>query len=191
MNELVTASLVVCIEVLFGDITLGQLEITSTFCLGREQCTCLRYKTLTQVFQTSTDSQTALRESRLCTAVNDLEEQLAHSSIDSIAYEVGIECLKDSLTYEDLACHSSRVSHTRATDGLHQCLFDDTVLYIQTEFARTLLWSAPTNTVSHTRDVSDLFGFHPLTLFWDWSWTMVRSFSYLAHFLYLFAVNHV
>ena len=43
----------------------------------------------------------------LATTVNNLEEELAHSCIDSIAYEVSVQSLKNSLAWENLRSHSS------------------------------------------------------------------------------------
>ena len=39
--ELVSASFIVCIEVLLGDITLCKLQVANAFCLGSEEGTCL------------------------------------------------------------------------------------------------------------------------------------------------------
>ena len=72
----------------------------------------LAAQTLAEVFQRSANSQTAFRESRLSAAVNDLQEQFAHSSVDSVANEVGVERLEKSLAREDLRSHSGRVGHT-------------------------------------------------------------------------------
>ena len=59
-----------------------------------------------EVLKTSTDYKTALRECALCTSVNNLEEELAHSCVDSVANKVGIQSLKDCLTWENLRSHS-------------------------------------------------------------------------------------
>ena len=109
--------------------------------------------TLAQVVQTCADGQTVLRESGLAAAVDDLQEQLTHSNVDSVADEVGVEGLEDGLTGKDLGSHGGRVGHTRAADGLNEGLLDDAVLDVQRELAGALLRCAPTHTVRKTGDV--------------------------------------
>ena len=122
-----------------------------------------------EILERSTDNETTLRESRLCTTIDDLLEQLTHCGIDSIANEVSVQCLQDGLARENLRSHRCRVSHTRATDSLNQSLLNDTLFNVESKFARTLLWSAPTNTVSKTGDILNLLSAHPLALLRNWS----------------------
>ena len=84
-------------------------------------------------------------------------EELAHGCVDGIAHEVGVESLEHSLARQDFSSHSSRVSHTRATDCLDKALFNHAVLYVERQLAGTLLRSAPANAVSKARNVFDFF----------------------------------
>ena len=43
---------------------------------------------------------------------DNLQEELAHSGVDGIADEVGVQGLEDGLAGQDLRSHSGRVSHT-------------------------------------------------------------------------------
>ena len=187
---LVTANLVVGIEEHLGDVTLGEFEIASTLGNGAIERTSLRTETLTEVFQTSADSQTALRESTLCATIDNLQEQFAHSGVDSVAYQVGIQGFQQCLARQDFTCHSSRVGHTRATDGLNQCFLDDTVLHVEAQFAGTLLRSAPTDTVGVTRNVLNLLCLNPFALLGNGCRSMIGALADAAHVLHFCGINH-
>ena len=55
---------------------------------------------------------------------------------------------------------------------------------------RELLRCTPTDTVCQTGDVFDLLCLNPFSLFWDWSWSVVRTFCNDAHVVYFLCINH-
>ena len=55
----------------------------------------------------------------LCSAVYDLEEELTHSRVYSVADEVCVERLENGLAGQDLCCHSGGVCHTRTANGFN------------------------------------------------------------------------
>ena len=111
-------------------------------------------------------------------------------NIDGIAHQVGVQSFQNGLAGQDLACHSSRVGHAGAADGLHQSLFDDAVLDVQRQLAGALLRCTPAHTVGVAADVLDLIGLDPCALFGDGSRTMLRTFGDRAHILYLLRIGH-
>ena len=73
------------------------------------------------------------------------------------------------------------MGHARAADGLDEALHDDTLLDVERELAGSLLGSAPSHTVGVARNVLDLLGLNPLTLFRNWSRAVVGTFFDNAH----------
>ena len=172
------------------DVALGQLQITDALLLGGEDGAGHGAQALAQVVQTCADGQTVLRESGLAAAVDDLQEQLAHCHVDGVAHQVGVQSFQNGLAGQDLACHSSRVGHAGAADGLHQSLLDDTVLDVQRQLAGALLGCTPAHTMGVAADVLDLLGLNPLALFGNGSGAMVCALGDGAHILYFCTVNH-
>ena len=77
----------------------------------------------------------------------ELKEKLTHSNVDCVANKVCVKALKKSFAGENFRRHSSRMCHTRATDCLNECFYNNAVLYIKAELARTLLRSTPADAV--------------------------------------------
>src|SRR5699024_8894854 len=105
-NELVTDDLVVLIQSGLQDVALGQLQVTNALGPGGEDGAGHAAQTLAQVLQAGADGQAALAEGSLAAAVNDLQEQLAHSHVDGVAHQVGVQSFQDGLAGQDLASHS-------------------------------------------------------------------------------------
>ena len=110
------------------------------------------------------------REAPTAAAVNDLQEDLAHSNVDGVADEVGVEGLEDGLTGKDLGSHGGRVGHARAADGLNEGLLDDAVLDVQRELK--------------TGDVGNLLSLDPLALLGDGCGAVVCTLGNGAHVLH-------
>ena len=132
----------------------------------------------------------AFGESGLGTAVNDLQEQFAHSGIDGVTDQVGVQSLQEGLADQDLGSHSGGVGHAGAAQGLNQSFFNDAFLHVQGQLAAALLRSAPADTVGETADIGDLLGLNPLALFGNGSGAMVSALTDGAHMLYFCTINH-
>ena len=116
----------------------------------------------------------ALNTDLVCDAINtamrELFLQIVYGRSQSAFSENG-------LTGEDLSSHSSRVSHTRATDGLNECFLNDTFLNVERKLASTLLRCTPANTVSVSGNVFYFLGLNPFTLFGNRCGTVMGSFG--------------
>ena len=73
------------------------------------------------------------------------------------------------------------MGHTGATNRLNQRFLNNAILYIQGQLACALLWSAPTNTMGQTRDITDLFGLYPAALFGDRCRAMMDALGDRTH----------
>ena len=102
-HELVAYNLIVLVESHSGDIALSHLEIADAFVSCAVHCADLRTKSLAEILEACADVKSVVRESGLRAAVDYLEEQLAHSGVDSVADEVGVQSLKNGLAGEDLS----------------------------------------------------------------------------------------
>ena len=171
VQELECDDLVLVVESHAGDVALSELEVTSALGLG-------------EVVEGGAHGQAALGERGLAAAVNDLQEDLAHSNVDGVADEVGVEGLEDGLTGKDLGSHGGRVGHARAADGLNEGLLDDAVLDVLRELAGALLRCAPTHTVRKTGDVGNLLSLDPLALLGDGCGAVVCTLGNGAHVLH-------
>ena len=184
VQELERDDLVLVVESHAGDVALSELEVTSALGLGAEHGADLRAKALAEVVEGGAHGQAALGERGLAAAVNDLQEDFAHSNVDGVADEVGVEGLEDGLTGKDLGSHGGRVGHARAADGLNEGLLDDAVLDVQRELAGALLRCAPTHTVRKTGDVGNLLSLDPLALLGDGCGAVVCTLGNGAHVLH-------
>jgi len=119
-----------------------------------------------------------------------LQEELAHGGVDGIAYKVRVESLLNGLAGQNLTGHGGRVSHTGATDGLHESLLNDAVLYIKRQFAGTLLGSAPTHTVGQAGNFLGLRDCGPCTLLRDGSRAVIAALLDATHVFYFVCVLH-
>ncbi len=190
MYEFVAAHLVVLVEEHASDVTLGQLQIARTFLFGAIERASLRNQTFAQVLETSTNHQATFTEGRLRATVDNLQEQFAHSRVNGIANQVGVQSFENGFAWQNFASHGSRVSHARAADGLNQSLLNHTLFHIQRQFASTLLRSAPTDTMRQTRDVFNLLGFHPFSLFRNGRWPVIWAFGNTTHVFHFLRINH-
>ena len=188
--ELVADDLVIFVQSKLSNIAVGHLEVAGTLLQSTVHCTDLGTETLTEVLKACADRKTVLRESGLGSAVNDLEEQLSHCCVDSVANEVGVESLKNGSAGEDLSCHSSRVSHTRAADGLNERLLDNAALYVEGQLAGTLLGCAPADTVCEAVDVGDLLSLYPLCFFGDRRSAVCNALCYGTHVFNFMRISH-
>ena len=82
------------------------------------------------------------------------------------------------------------MGHAGAADGFHQRFFDDAVLDVQAQLARTLLRRAPAHTVGITRDVLDFLRLNPLSLFRDGRGAVVRALGDADHVFHFFGILH-
>ena len=190
MNELVSADFVVLVKSNCLDISFSHLKIARSLCEGAVESSHLAAETLAEVLEACAYHKAALRECRLCTSIDNLEEKLAHCSVDCIAHEVGIESLKNCLSRKNFRSHSGRMSHARASDSLDKSFLDDSVLDIKGQLAGTLLRSTPADAMCKSRDVSDFLCLYPFSLLWNRSRTMVRSFFDATHLLHFVRINH-
>ena len=140
--------------------------------------------TFSKILKSSTDLKTILGERTLRTSVNDLKEQLTHSSIDGIANKVCVQCLHYCKTRKNLSSHSCGMCHTGAADCLYECLLNDTILNIQRHLAGTLLRCAPAYAVCESGNVFDLFRLNPFCFFRNRSSAMMYALMYNAHIFY-------
>ena len=83
------------------------------------------------------------------------------------------------------------MSHTGAAYGLHESLFNDAVLDVESQFAGTLLRCAPADAVGQAGDVLYFLCVYPLALFRDRGVGVVGAFCDAAHLLHFFCVNHI
>jgi hypothetical protein len=186
VNELIADDFAFFVEGDLGNVAFRHFQIANAFGVGGVHGTNLRTETFTEVFETCADGQTVIRESRLRTTVNDLEEQLAHSGVDSVANEVGVERFKNGLAGKYLCCHSCGVSHTGATDSFYESLLDYAVLNVKGEFASALLRCAPAYTVCKSGDIGNFLCLYPFAFFGNGSGTVVRTLGNYTHMLDFF-----
>ena len=106
VNELVAANLVVLVKEHLGDVAFGELQVACALGLGAVEGTHLRNETLAKVLEACTYHQATLGEGALCATIDNLEEELTHSCVDSVTNEVCVESLKDCLSWEDFRSHS-------------------------------------------------------------------------------------
>ena len=71
--------------------------------------------------------------------------------------------------------------HSRAADGFNESFLDDTLLNVKGKLASSLLRSAPTNSVSKSGNVGNLFSLHPKSFFGNRSRTVLGAFLNAAH----------
>ena len=187
-DELIADDLVVLVQSGLEDVALGQLQIADALGLGGENGTGHGTQALAQVVQTSADRQAVLGEGGLAAAVDDLQEQLTHSNVDSVADEVGVQSLQNGLAGQDLTSHSGGVGHAGAADGLNEGLLDDAVLDVQAQLAGTLLGSAPAHTMGVAADVLNFISLYPFAFFGDGGGTVLRTFCDRAHIVDLCGV---
>ena len=75
------------------------------------------------------------------------------------------------------------MGHTRTADSLYKSLFYNAVFNVERKFARALLGSAPTHTVSKAADVGNLLCLYPLSFFGNGGGTVFGSFGNANHIL--------
>ena len=86
-----------------GNITLCHLQITRAFFQSTVHGTNLRTKSFTKVLKTCADRKSFFGECTLGTSVNDLQEELSHSSVDSVTYKVGVQRLQNGSSRKNLS----------------------------------------------------------------------------------------
>ena len=73
------------------------------------------------------------------------------------------------------------MGHTRAADGLNECLLDDALLDVERELAGALLGCAPAHTMRKAGYVGNLLGLNPFALLGDGCGAVVCALSDGAH----------
>ena len=144
VQELERDDLVLVVESHAGDVALSELEVTSALGLGAEHGTDLRAKALAEVVEGAPTGRPPPGELDLAAAVNDLQEDLAHSNVDGVA-EVGVKGLEmvlpgrisEAMAAEWVMPEQPMVS-TRASSMMPS-------LDVQRELAGALLRCAPTH----------------------------------------------
>ncbi len=117
----------------------------------------------------------------MAAAIDDLQEELAHSGIDGVANQVGIHRFKDGFAGQYFGGHGGAVGHAGAAQGFDEGFLDDAVLDIERQLAGALLGRAPAHAVGKAADILDLLRFDPLSLLGDGSRIMLRAFSDAKH----------
>ena len=118
-----------------------------------------------KVFETRAYYKAVVREGRLRPAVNDLQEEFAHSGVDGVAHKVSVERFQNGFAGEYFGGHSGGVGHTGAAYGFNQRFLNNAVFYVERKFARALLGSAPAHAVGKTFDILDFLCLNPLSFF--------------------------
>ena len=190
LHVLIAGDFTVGVQSELGDVTLSKLQIARALGQRAVQRTSLRAKALTKVLKAGTDGQTALGVSALGATVNDLQEEFAHSGVDGVAHQVGVQSLLNGLAGQNLTGHSGGVGHTGAADGLHQSLLNNAVLYVQRQLAGTLLGSAPTHTVGQAGNILGLRDCGPGTLLRDGGGAVIAALLDATHLFYFVCVLH-
>ena len=101
VDEFIADDLVIFIECHAGNIAFGHFQIPRAFRFRTEHGTGLAAQAFAEVVQAGTDGEAAFGEGCLGTAVYNLEEELAHSHVDSIADQVCIEGFKKRFARKD------------------------------------------------------------------------------------------
>src|SRR5699024_1030281 len=186
VHILVADDLIVLIQSDAGYIAFCHLQVAGALLEGSVHGSDLGTKSLAQILQTRADGQTFLGEGALGTSVNDLQEQLSHSSVDGVAYQVSVQSFHDGQAGKDLRSHGCGMGHAGAAQSLYQSLLDDSVFYIQSQLAGSLLGRAPANTVSQAGNIFYFLSFYPFCLFRNRSCAMMNALMYRTHHFYLF-----
>ena len=135
------------------------------------------------VVQAGADGEAAFGEGCLGTAVYNLEEELAHSHVDSIADQICIEGFKKRFARKDFRSHSSRMSHAGTADGFNEGFFNDAVFDIECQFAGTLLRSTPAYAMGQAADIFDFLYLYPFAFFRNRGRSVICAFRDGTHIL--------
>ena len=76
------------------------------------------------------------------------------------------------------------MGHAGASDGLHQSLLDDALLYVQSQLTCSLLGCAPADSMGQAGNILDLFGLYPLRFLRDRSCAVVYALGNFTHCFY-------
>ena len=179
---MITNNLVIFIQCDTGYITLCHFQITGAFLQSTIHGTNLAPQSLAQILKSGADGQSVLGKRALRTSVYDLQEQLSHSGVDSVAYKICIQSFHYCQSGKNLRSHSGRMSHAGAADGFYQSFLDDSLFYIQGQLTCALLGSTPAYAMCQTGNVFYLLCLNPFRFFRDGGATMMYTLSDCAHF---------
>ena len=190
-DKLIADCFAVFINCDLQDIAFRHFHVAHALLLGGEDGADLRAESFAEIFKSCADRQTILRESGLCSAINELEENLSHCNVDRVTYKVGVERFQNGFAWKNFARHSCGMRHAGASQRFDKRFFNNAVFDVQRQFAGTLLRRAPANAVRQTGNIGDFIRFYPATLFRNRGRTVFRTFCESAHALNFMRIVHI